>query len=151
MKKIFIGCPITKYLDHDVFTDDHFRAFIEGMYDLCSEYADEVFLALKREEFGKKLMTDVCTELDFEEMKTADLVVAIPEDSKGTAVELGWASAMKKKIILVLDRNCRYTPLIYRLGDITETISIWYDGTLDEEVLRRVSEAIKAIETANTL
>ena len=47
-------------------------------------------------------MKDTCTELDFEEMKTADLVVAIPEDSKGTAVELGWASCMKLKYCLFL-------------------------------------------------
>lgn len=142
MKKIFIGCPITKYIDKNTFTDDNFKHFIEKMYNLCMHYADEVFLALKREQFGKKLMTDTCTELDYKEMKTADIVIAIPEDSKGTAVELGWASVMKKKIILVLNRNYRYTPLISGLGDITDTVIIWYDKSLDDEVLNSVSNII---------
>lgn len=143
MKKIFIGCPISKYIDGDKFIDDDFRFFIEKLYNVCQRYTTEVFLALRREEYGKKMMKDTCTVLDFEEMKTSDLVVAIPEDSKGTAVELGWASCMKKKIILLLDRNQRYTPLISGLKDITETEIIWYDGKLNEVVLSDVDSMVQ--------
>lgn len=145
MKKIFIACPITKYLDGNRFTNDNLKVFIEKMYSICQTHASEVFLALKREEYGKKLMTDVCTELDYEEIKSSDLVVAIPEDSKGTAVELGWASVMKKKLILILDRNARYTPLVYGLGDITDAVSIWYEGELNENVLSQVPGAIEKL------
>ena len=74
-----------------------------------------------------------------EEMKTADLVVAIPDDSKGVAVELGWASWMQKKLVLLLNRHQRYTPLISNLGDITETTILYYDGSLDETVLSQLS------------
>ncbi len=88
-------------------------------------------------------MKDTCTELDFEEMKTTDLVVAIPEDSKGTAVELGWASCMKIKILLLLDSNQRYTPLISGLKDITDVETIWYDGNLNRDVLTNIDNMIK--------
>lgn len=143
MKKIFIACPISKYLDGDRFINDDFKYFIEGMYTVCQKFASEVFLALRREEYGKKRMTDTCTALDFDEMKTSDLVVAIPEDSKGTAVELGWASGMQKKILLLLDQNQKYTPLISGLGDITDTEIIWYEGKLNETVLSDVDSAIQ--------
>ena len=97
MKKIFIACPISKYIDGDKFINSDFKFFIEELYSICQKYVPNVFLALKREKYGKKLMKDICTELDFEEMKKTDCVIAIPEDSKGTAVELGWASYMGKK------------------------------------------------------
>ena len=143
MRKIFIARPMSKYIDKGKFTNKNFKIFIETLYSICQEYAQEVFLALQREEYGKKLMKDTCTELDFEEMKTADLVVAIPEDSKGTAVELGWASCMKIKILLILDRNQRYTPLISGLNNITDTKIIWYDKKLDKNVLSSVEKLIQ--------
>lgn len=145
MKKIFVACPITKYIDNNTFTDAHFKHFIEKMYDFCEHYADEVFFALKREQYGKKLMTDVCTELDFEEMKTSDIVIAIPEDSKGVAVELGWASVMCKKIVLILNKECRYTPLISGLGDITDASIIWYEKLLDGDVLHAAENVIETL------
>ena len=146
MKKIFIACPMTKYIEKDRFTDDNFKEFMEGLYRLCKEYTDDVFMALEREQYGKKQMSDICTQLDYREMEMADIVVAIPEDSKGTAVELGWASVMKKSIILVLDRNQRYTPLITGIGDITVTIPIEYDRYLNDEVLNRVSDALMQLK-----
>lgn len=145
MKKIFIACPISKYLDGDVFIAEDFKTIVEKIYDICKKYAPEVFLALKREEYGKKLMTDICTELDFEEMKSSDLVVAIPEDSNGTAVELGWSSAMRKRLVLILDCNRRYTPLISGLGDITDVTIIWYEKELDEKVLHEVRKSLDSI------
>ena len=143
MNKIFIACPISKYVDGDRFINNDFKNFIKGMYRVCQQHASEVFLALEREKYGKNLMTDTCTVLDFAEMKTADLVVAIPEDSKGTAVELGWASWMQKELLILLDCNQRYTPLISGLGDITDTEIIWYDGELDETVLSEVDHMLR--------
>lgn len=143
MKKIFIACPISKYIDKDEFTNNNFKFFIEKLYNICQKYVPEVFLALKREEYGKKLMKDTCTELDFEEMKTTDLVIAIPEDSKGTAVELGWASSMKIKTIIILDRSQRYTPLISGLNNITKTEIVWYNKEINEDVLIEVEKLIQ--------
>ena len=143
MEKIFIACPISKYINNNEFVNDELKMFIEDLYDICQKYANKVFLALRREEYGKKMIQDTCTELDFEEMKTTDLVIAIPEDSKGTAVELGWASFMKIKILLILDCNQRYTPLISGLKDITDVEIIWYDGNLDKNVLTNIDNTIK--------
>lgn len=143
MEKIFIACPISKYINNNEFINDEFKMFIESLYDICQRYSNKVFLALRREEYGKKLMKDTCTELDFEEMKTTNMVVAIPEDSKGTAVELGWASCMNKKIILILDCSKRYTPLIAGLNDITDTEIVWYKDILDKNVLNKVEKIIR--------
>ena len=47
--------------------------------------------------------------------------------------------AMKKKIVLILNKGKRYTPLISGLEDITDTLIIWYDKSLDDQVLHNVS------------
>ena len=142
MKKIFIACPFSKYLNGDEFTDEHFKTFIENVYNLCIEYTPNVFLALEREEYGKKLMTDICTIFDFEEMKSSDFVIAIPDDSMGVAVELGWASVLKKQTLLILNDNQRYTPLISGMGDITNTTIIRYDKRLDERIFIKIKEIL---------
>lgn len=142
MRKIFIACAFSKYLNGTIFTDGEFAGFLRKLYQLCQTYASKVFLAAEREKYGKNLMPDVCTELDFEEMKSSDLVVAIPDDSKGVAVELGWASWMQKRLVLILNANQRYTPLISGLGDITETTILSYEGNLDESVLSRLATVL---------
>lgn len=143
MKKIFIACPISKYIEGNEFTNNEFKQNIERIYDICQKYTSNIFLALRREEYGKKLMKDICTELDFEEMKNSDIIVAIPEDSKGTAVELGWASCMKKRIILILDHTQRYTPLVSGLKDITDTDIIWYENNIDKDTLFNIEKRIQ--------
>ena len=143
MKKIFIACPISKYIEGNEFTNNEFKQNIERIYDICQKYTSNIFLALRREEYGKKLMKDICTELDFEEMKNSDIIVAIPEDSKGTAVELGWARCMKKRIILILDHTQRYTPLVSGLKDITDTDIIWYENNIDKDTLFNIEKRIQ--------
>ena len=143
MKKIFIACPISKYIEGNEFTNNEFKQNIEKIYDICQKYTSNIFLALRREEYGKKLMKDTCTEFDFEEMKNSDIIVAIPEDSKGTAVELGWASCMKKRIILILDHTQRYTPLISGLKDVTDTDIIWYENNIDKDTLFNIEKRIQ--------
>lgn len=135
VNKIFLACPISKYIVKNEYCNENFKNFILDAYSICKKHSSEVFLALKREKFGKNLMPDTCTKFDYEEMKSSEIVVAIPEDSKGVAVELGWASAMKKTIILLLDKSIYFSPLIYQIHDITNCKVIWYND-LDKELLK---------------
>ena len=54
MKKIFIACPFIKFINGTSFIKNDFKEFTEELYDLCKEYASDVFLALKREDYGNK-------------------------------------------------------------------------------------------------
>lgn len=128
MKKIFIACPFIKFIKGTEFINNDFRCFTEELYDLCKQYASKVFLALKREEYGEKPLESYSCLMDFEEAQNSDLVIAIPDDSMGVAVELGWMSAMGKTIILVLDKHKSYTPLVYNINKITPGKVIWFEG-----------------------
>ena len=76
-----------------------------------------VFLAHYREKWGKDLMcADECTMDDYREMKLSDYVIAFPGKpiSGGVHIELGWASSMKKNILLMLDKEEKYSPLVHQ-------------------------------------
>ena len=128
MKKIFIACPFIKYIDGTNFINENFRDFIEKLYDLCGKYADTVFLALKREEYGAKPLKKYSCLMDFEEAQNADFIIAIPDDSMGVAVELGWMSAMGKTMLIVLDKNQDYTPLVANINSITPGKVIFFEN-----------------------
>lgn len=128
-KKIFIACPISKYLTSDGM-DRNFEIFIKKVYKICNKYSNKVFLALEREQYGKnKMYGSDCTMADYNEMKNTDILVAIPENSMGVSVEIGWASAMGKKIIVFCDKKYHQSELVKSINSITEGKKINIDST----------------------
>ncbi len=125
--KIFIACPISKYLTEDGIDND-FEEFIKETYIFCKKYKKNVILALDREEYGKKKMYgDECTTLDYKEMLDTDLLIAFPEDSAGVAVELGWASAMKKTVLVFIDKKYHQSELVKSINSVTNGEKIEID------------------------
>ena len=117
-KKIFIACPISKYLKEDGM-DEEFEKFIKVIYDYCKKYCDDIFLALKREDYGKNKMYGAdCTIADYNEMKEANLLIAFPEDSMGVSVELGWASALGIETIVFIDKKYKQSELVKSINSI---------------------------------
>jgi hypothetical protein len=74
-----------------------------------------VFNAHRREGWGREFLApEECTRLDFEEIRSADAFIAFPgaPPSPGTHVEIGWASALRKPIILLLEDGREYAFLV---------------------------------------
>ena len=46
-----------------------------------------------------------CVSKDLEEVNKADVIVAIPEDSMGVSVELGWGSVQNKQMLVFVDKK----------------------------------------------
>jgi len=126
-KRVFLATPFTKHLKVDGFDKSAFNK-ITSLISLLRDLGYSVFSAHEREAFGKKLMTpETCTILDFKEMNQCDIVIAIISDnSYGVSLELGWASALKKPIILYKNEGQPFsTPLIEGIGEITDTINVY--------------------------
>ncbi|MDC9588390.1 nucleoside 2-deoxyribosyltransferase [Xenorhabdus sp. XENO-10] len=113
--KVFIGGPIQhalklKTLDNNLQT--HLKTAIHQLESLGTE----VFSAHRAEQFGKitHLFTpEEVSQRDRQWMEQCDIFVAIlpvcPQQKKlirtdGTHIELGWASALKRPIILVTEK-----------------------------------------------
>lgn len=74
-----------------------------------------------------------CTKIDFDEIRSCDLFVAFPGSpaSPGTHIEIGWASALKKKIVLLLENERDYAFLIQGLSVVADVEYINFKGTDD--------------------
>ena len=110
-----------------------------------------VFSAHRSERYGDVDVTQKSqgvTERDFDWMRCCAVFVAyLPTRqgalfrTDGTCVELGWASALKKPIILVRDSDTVASHLIEGLGAVTETrclpaVSVLADPALLIQAIR---------------
>ena len=130
MKRIFLGTPITSILHND--NKDECEKDLKSIRSIFNSLNDiehiEAVCALDREEWGKNPMKgEVCTELDYLEMKRCDVYVTFPIKSHGVSVELGWGSSLKKKIIILINTEHQFlTPLYFGLFKLKDTKIIEY-------------------------
>lgn len=129
-KKIYIACPISKYVREGF--DKEFLNVINEVYNTSVMIGNDVYFPLKKEAFGKDKINgsgEVCTPKDYKEVGNADIIVAIPEVSMGVSVEIGWASDMKKEILIFIDKKYHQSELIRYIDTITPTKKIYIDTT----------------------
>lgn len=131
--RVFLAYPFTQLLDSNGLLKGESKEFILSSIKQIEQRGHSVFSAQRREDFGEALMTpEIATELDFNEMKNADLVVAFPGQfpiSGGVHVELGWASALQKQIILFIHKDERYSPMVDGLHTVTSVTYVEFDDT----------------------
>jgi len=131
--RIFLGAPFSDHLKGNKF-DREMRNTIETIIFSLKEKGHDVRSAHVREKFGEQLMTpDVCTPLDFEEVKNCDLFIAIPSNppSGGVHIELGWASAINKNILLCVHKTGKYSPLVHGLDKVGNSKKIVFEDYPD--------------------
>lgn len=121
---------------------EHWRTRIDGLRRELIDAGAEVFSAHHNESWGSSwLPPEVCTPTDFRAMVAADVVCAVLGSplSGGVTVELGWASAMAKPVVVILSPGGSHTPLVSGLGAVTPTAYLnepaEWDATFRSEVL----------------
>ena len=80
---------------------------------------------------------EVCTPLDYEQIKESDVFVALPGNppSGGVHIELGWASALDTRVVMLLEEGKNYSNLVLGLGKVGKVDYVQYK-TLDECIER---------------
>jgi len=134
-RKLFLAGPFKGLLNPNTgtMTDDEKQKFLK----LIAFFESKGFLvhnAHQREAWGKALMTpEQCTEIDFNEIASCDYFVGLPghPPSPGTHIEIGWASALKKPIILLLEAGKEYGFLIQGLYTVANVTYITYHSEAD--------------------
>jgi nucleoside 2-deoxyribosyltransferase len=136
MSRVFVGGPIQKAINRTGAFDTEIRQVIETVLDVVNKANYQVLSAHVYERFGEMdvqgQFREVCAR-DYKWMQECDLFIAIfPLDShgkaictSGTSVELGWASAMGKPIILVRDPAPKYSHLIMGLDVVTQVMEVY--------------------------
>jgi nucleoside 2-deoxyribosyltransferase len=126
VRTVFVGGPIQYAIcDNGIFRND-LKEVIENILEDLNTNNYKVLSAHRYENYGEmdmaNLQLEVCKR-DFEWMNLCDIFIAVMllgEDGKplrtdGTCVELGWAAALGKKIIIIYAKNATYSHLIYGL------------------------------------
>ncbi|MCK4327328.1 MAG: nucleoside 2-deoxyribosyltransferase [Candidatus Diapherotrites archaeon] len=133
--RIFLAGPFTAKIcpDEGAMRHDDI-SLVQGLISLFEVKGHEVFSAHRREDYGRALLPPhECTQKDYEEMKSCDIVVAHPGNppSGGVHIELGWASVLGKPSILLLEHGKDYSPLVHGLGSLSEVEYIHFKDHSD--------------------
>ncbi|MFJ4866721.1 nucleoside 2-deoxyribosyltransferase [Streptomyces sp. NPDC088748] len=124
---VFIGGPFKGAVDSETGTlDMGLKNRYLTLISLYEESGWEVLNAHREEGWGLAMVpAAACTGRDFQWMKSCDLFVAFPGDpaSPGTHVEIGWASALGRPTILVLEERGHHAALVTGLGDVAPSIA----------------------------
>ncbi len=132
MSRVFVAAPFDGWMNSDRSALAHERQTeLLALIELLEGLGYEVLNSHRREAFGADWMgPDECTPLDYEGILSADCVVAIPgfPASGGVHVEIGWASALGKRLILLLETSGRYSNLVEGLEGIRKATCIRYRG-----------------------
>jgi nucleoside 2-deoxyribosyltransferase len=155
-KSVFLGGPIQYAIEVNGHFNHQIRDIIEHFIKIMENKDIKVFSAHLAEEFGaltpNQDFEQICSR-DFNWMNLCDIYMAIlPSNdlgnyvrSDGTYIELGWASSLKKPIILIGDKSIhnQLSMLVRGLGAIT------YLKYLDiNEVINMPEIVINAIQFA---
>jgi nucleoside 2-deoxyribosyltransferase len=135
-KKIFVGGAIQYALEDDGF-NENLRKLLEKTMDQLEADGYEVLSAHRYENYGEMDVNDRqewVTQRDYAWMQECDAYVAVlpqgpdgrPVRTDGSHVELGWASAMGKKIILLETQaaNVEYSFLVAGLQGIADVTHV---------------------------
>ncbi len=137
-KKVFIACPYSQLCDEEYRMKERYVSFFKRLISMCNEKGWDFFLAAEREMYGKDYSTpQESTLVDYETMKDVNLVCAIPGNpiSGGVHIELGWASAFGKKIVLFLDKRYDYSPLVMGLDAVTQVSYYFYENEYSQGLI----------------
>ncbi|MDH6545723.1 nucleoside 2-deoxyribosyltransferase [Streptomyces lavendulae] len=122
IRSVFLAGPFIQLLDP---ATGEMPADARAPFDVLIKHFEaqglSVHNAHRREAWGAELMRpEQCTKLDQDEIRKADVFVALPGHpaSPGTHIEIGWASAFDKPIVLLLERDREYTFLVQGLHTV---------------------------------
>lgn len=148
--KVFISCPFTGLCDEKKYeVKNQYKSFFNKLVEMIESKGCEYYLAIKRENWGiEHKGPEECTKSDYEGVKTSDILIVIPGNniskgiSGGVHVELGWASAMKKKLHLLIEDNFQYSPVLMGLGILTDTSYHRCNDFLNDNMLTLIEKII---------
>ena len=145
--KVFIAMPYSQLCDEKYILKPKYKEFCVTLTNEIKSIGWEYFLAHERENWGKEYSSaEESTSIDFNTIKNSDVIVSIPDTSGGVHVELGWASANKKRIKIFLDKNKSYSPMVLGLGVLTDVEYYYYDEEYSKEVIDQIISILKNFE-----
>jgi nucleoside 2-deoxyribosyltransferase len=148
IETVFVAAPFWAYVDK---ATGEFDKELFGSLDRILQHFDGqgcvVHNAHRREQWGQAFMgPEEFTPLDYEQICSSDVIVALPGSpaSPGTHIEIGWASANRVPMVLLLEAGKEYAGLIMGLPEFAPVKILEIDGDVDLEVLDAAIAEVRA-------
>jgi hypothetical protein len=147
--RIFLAAPFSQWINTSTgCVREGLRLRLDALRCRMISAGAYVFSAHHNEDWGAQWASpEDCTSTDLAAMRIADLVCAILGDplSGGVAVELGWASAFGKPIVIVSDPDACSPPLITGIGSVTPAVFVDDHGEWGQDLFTRMLGGIRQI------
>lgn len=144
--KVFLAMPYSQLCDNNYELKTEYKIFFEKLTTELKKLGCDYFLAHEREKWGKSYSSaEESTMIDFETIKNVDLVYIIPgvPNSGGVHVEIGWASANKKKLCIFLKKDFPYSPMVTGIHCLTDTKYDYYEKDYSDELINLILKSVK--------
>lgn len=144
--KVFLAMPYSQLCDkvkYEVMAE--YRGFFEKLTSNLRKNDIEYFLAHEREKWGKTYSSaEESTKIDFDTIKSVDLVCVIPgvPHSGGVHVEMGWASACGKQMKIFLKKDYPYSPMVTGIHCLTDAEYYYYEEDYSDELVSLITKCI---------
>lgn len=146
MPKAYIAAPFTekstiknKSHVYGEITDVSYMNFLEVIETTLKECGFQTFLPHRdiHKWGGVYIEPNLVTKKSFEALNSCDLLVTYPEKSAGANIELGWASALNKKIIIFVHEKEKPSLMQMGLNGLTDTQIIRFRDIMDMKLKLR--------------
>ncbi len=144
--KLFLAAPFKNKVVNGKISKEY-KEMLIGIKKFLEEEGCEIHLALEREKWGEEFWADeACTEKDHAEIRDSEGLIALFDKtiSLGMHIELGWASQMKKKILILTKNKENLASLVRGLSKITNIEIVEYKNNKQiKEILKEILERWK--------
>lgn len=152
-RRVFLAGPFKALVDKETGAlRQHDRNRFESLISQLEAAGYHVHNAHRREGWGANFLTpEECTKLDLEEISGSAVFVAFPGSppSPGTHIEIGWASALGKPIVLLLEEGKDYAFLVRGLHTVADVNYLTYAA--EDDITERVVAAVLAADQSEAL
>jgi len=148
--RIFVAAPFTGSIQKETRRlPDDYRQWLAKIIRELRASGHEVLCAHEREQWGEKLDSpETAIHLDWEAIRKSDVLLAYLGNppSPGVQMELGYASALQKTIIVASEKHSDVPYLVRGLTRITNTIFVQFEDP--SGLSHGIAQAIKFVEQA---
>jgi nucleoside 2-deoxyribosyltransferase len=131
---VFLAAPYSNRFDPATDRKDtDLKETLENVLQMLKNNGYDIRSAHIREDWGNKLMKPRdFVPLDYKWIKESDLVIAyIDGTSSGLYIELGWASALGKNILILYKEGTHFSPMLLGLDVMTHVEILPFNNNKD--------------------
>lgn len=126
--RVFLAAPFAQWLVRETgHLEPRWRHRLELLIEGLAARGAEVFSSHRDEAWGAALLEPAaCTQRDFAAMRSTDVVCAVigAPPSGGVMIELGWASALSKPVLMLVPKDSHLSPLVQGLAAVARVVEM---------------------------